>query len=106
MINRLSKRLELDYSNALVAIFELMLRGGVRAKDLLPVCVRCLKRAESRSTLSKQGECGGLTIAAGGVGHPRLGRVEEKSCRPRDRESCTRLHLTASFRRLSERSVS
>ena len=64
MINRLSKRLELDYSNVLVAIFELMLRGGVRAKDLLPVCVRCLKRAESRSTLSKQGECGGLTTAA------------------------------------------
>ena len=49
MTSRLSKGLEVDYSNALVAIFELMLRSGIRAKELLPACTRSLKRAEDRS---------------------------------------------------------
>jgi hypothetical protein len=62
MSNTFSRRLELDYSNVLVAIFELMLRGGIRAKELLPVCIGCLERAETR--LSRKDECGGLMTAA------------------------------------------
>ena len=47
-MNRLSKQIEADYSNILVAIFELMLRGGIRAEDLLPVCIRSLERADTK----------------------------------------------------------
>jgi hypothetical protein len=64
MTKGLSKRLELDYSNILVAIFELMLRAGIRGKDLLPVCLRSLERAESRSRRNQREECGGLVTAA------------------------------------------
>jgi hypothetical protein len=65
MTGELSKRLKLDYSNILVAIFELMLRAGIRAKDLLPTCVVALKRAEKRASASRrQDESGGLVIAA------------------------------------------
>lgn len=64
MINRLSKRVELDYSNILVAIFELMLRGGVRASALLPVCIRSLERAEKRSRSKQKNQGGGLITAA------------------------------------------
>jgi len=64
MTRGLSKRLELDYSNILVAIFELMLRAGIRGKDLLPVCVRSLERAEIRSSRNQREECGGLVTAA------------------------------------------
>jgi len=62
MTKGLSKRLELDYSNILVAIFELMLRAGIRGKDLLPVCLRSLERAESRSRRNQREECGGLVV--------------------------------------------
>jgi hypothetical protein len=41
-----------------------MLRSGVGAKKLLPLCIRCLKRAESRSSAGKEDECGGLITAA------------------------------------------
>jgi hypothetical protein len=64
MINRLSKRLEFNYSNLLVAIFELMLRGGVRASGLLPVCVKSLKRAEKKSRSKQKNQGGGLITAA------------------------------------------
>jgi hypothetical protein len=64
MSRRLSKRLEIDYSNVLVAIFELMLRGGGRAKDLLPLCVSSLNRAEAKSHLNRKDEAGGLVTAA------------------------------------------
>jgi hypothetical protein len=48
-MNRLSQQVEIDYSNILVAVFELVLRGGIRAADLLPVCVKSLERAEAKS---------------------------------------------------------
>jgi hypothetical protein len=64
MTRRLSKRLEIDYSNVLVAIFELMLRGGVRAKDLLPLCVSSLTRADAKSRMKRRDEPVGLVTAA------------------------------------------
>jgi hypothetical protein len=64
MSNKLSKRLELDYSNILVAIFELMLRAGIREKDLLPVCIKSLERAELRARKDQKEECGGLVAAS------------------------------------------
>jgi len=53
---RLSKQLQLDYSNVLVAIFELSLRSGFEAKDLLRVCTRSLKRAERQRHLNCEAE--------------------------------------------------
>jgi hypothetical protein len=64
MSNKLSKQLQLDYSNVLVAIFELSFRSGIRAKDLLPVCIRSLKRAETMCRLKQKAEYGGLVTAA------------------------------------------
>jgi hypothetical protein len=65
MTTSLSKRLQLDYSNALVSIFELMLRGGVRARDLLPTCRSALEHAEKKAAVARrQDESGGLVIAA------------------------------------------
>ena len=63
-MNRSSKQVEVDYSNILVAIFELMLRGGVRAKDLLPVCVRSLERADAKCRLGRRSQGNGLIAAA------------------------------------------
>jgi hypothetical protein len=63
-MNRLPKQVEIDYSSILVAIFELMLRGGVRAGDLLPVCIRSLKRAETKSRFSRRSQGNGLVAAA------------------------------------------
>jgi hypothetical protein len=48
MTARFSKRLELDYSNVLVAIFDLMLTGGIQGTDPLAMCTRALKQAEAR----------------------------------------------------------
>jgi len=53
---KLSKQLQLDYSNALVAIFELSLRSGIGAQDLLRVCMRSLKRAERQCHLNRGAE--------------------------------------------------
>jgi hypothetical protein len=64
MTTRFSKRLELDYSMVLVAIFDLMLTGGIQAKDLWAVCTRALKEAEARVRLGQRRESGGLLIAA------------------------------------------
>jgi len=64
MATRVPKRLELDYSNVLVAIFELMLGGGIDAKDLATVCARALRRAEVKVRLSRRDESGGLVMAA------------------------------------------
>lgn len=63
-MNRLSKQVETDYSNILVAIFELMLRGGVRTGDLLPVCIRSLERADAKCRLGRRGQGNGLIAAA------------------------------------------
>lgn len=65
MTTLLSKRLQLDYSNVLISIFELMLRGGIRAKELLPTCVTALEHAEMKAAARRrQDESGGLVIAA------------------------------------------
>lgn len=64
MSNKLSKQLQVDYSNVLVAIFELSFRSGIRAKDLLPVCIRSLERAERMCRLGQKAEYGGLVTAA------------------------------------------
>lgn len=64
MSNTLSKQLQLDYSNVLVALFELSIRSGIRAKDLLRVCMRSLKRAESKCRLNGKAEYGVLLTAA------------------------------------------
>jgi hypothetical protein len=64
MSNRRLKRLASDYSNVLITIFELMLRSGVRAKELLPLCISSLNRAEARSHLKRKDESGGLVTAA------------------------------------------
>jgi len=64
MTRRTAKGVQLDYSNVLVAIFELMLRGGVRTKDLLPVCVKSLGRAQAKCRLRRVDEVGGLVTAA------------------------------------------
>jgi hypothetical protein len=58
MNNELSKQLQLDYSNVLVAIFELLFRNGVPAKNLLRVCMRSLKRAENKCRLNRKAEYG------------------------------------------------
>jgi hypothetical protein len=64
MTSRLSKGLEVDYSNVLVAIFELMLRSGIRSKELLPACIRSLERAEDRSHSRLRDDGNGLASVA------------------------------------------
>src|SRR5947208_15664387 len=64
MTARFSKRLKLDYSNVLVAIFDLMLTGGIQGTDLLAICTRALKQAEAKVRSGQQAGTGGLVIAA------------------------------------------
>ena len=61
---KLSKQLQLDYSNVLVAIFELSFRSGIGAKDLLQVCMRSLKLAERQCRLNPKAEYGVAFAAA------------------------------------------
>jgi len=63
-MDRLSKQVEVDYSNILVAIFELMLRGGFQSRDLLAVCIKSLERAETKSRLTQKSRESGLIAAA------------------------------------------
>jgi hypothetical protein len=64
MPTRTANGIQLDYSNVLVAIFELMLRSGVQAGDLLPVCVKSLGRAQARCRSNRVDDVGGLVTAA------------------------------------------
>ena len=64
MTNRLSKRFEIEYSKLLVAMFELMLMSGVRARDLVPLCIRALQHAETRTRPSRKDEYDGFKTAA------------------------------------------
>jgi hypothetical protein len=64
MATRLAKRLKLDYSHVLVAIFELMLSAGIAVKDLEAVCITSLSRAEAKARLGRRDETGGLVTAA------------------------------------------
>jgi hypothetical protein len=61
---KLSKRLEVDYSNVLVAMFELMMRGGLQEKDLSRICAASIKRAEVKSRMTRREDSGGLVTAA------------------------------------------
>jgi hypothetical protein len=63
-MSKLSKQVESDYSNILVAIFELMLQSGVRAGDLVPVCISSLERAERRCRVGAKSQGNGLIAAA------------------------------------------
>ena len=63
-MNGSSKGLKVDYSNVLVAIFELMLRSGIQARELLPACIQSLERAEDRSHSRRKDECTGLANVA------------------------------------------
>jgi len=60
----MSKRLESDYCDILVAIFELMLRGGIRYNDLLPLGIRSLERAQRRYNSNRKNEGSGPVTAA------------------------------------------
>jgi hypothetical protein len=62
--NMPSNRLETDYVNVLSAIFELMLGTGMPASDLLKVCTRSLRRAETKVRSGSKEESGGLVTAA------------------------------------------
>lgn len=64
MATRVSKRLELDYSNILVSIFELMLSAGIDPGELATVCKTALNRAEAKIRSNRKDESGGLVIAA------------------------------------------
>ena len=41
-----------------------MLRGGIEAKDLFPICTSSIKRARVRARSNQVNECGGLVTAA------------------------------------------
>jgi hypothetical protein len=58
MTVKASKHRDLDYSVLLVVIFALMLKDGVRAKDLLSVCARALEEAEAAAPLRQASEPG------------------------------------------------
>src|SRR5438132_292773 len=64
MIAKSSKDLELDYSNVLVAIFDLMLAGGIQGTDVLAICTRALKQAEAKARSGHRAGSGGLASAA------------------------------------------
>jgi len=65
MTNVMSKPLQQNYSDLLASIFELMLRGGTRSKELMALCIRALERAETNSHVSlESSEYGGLMTAA------------------------------------------
>ena len=64
MTTSMSRRLEADYCNILVTIFELMLRGGVRSKELLPLCIRSLECAEQKYRANRKAKENGLVTAA------------------------------------------
>jgi hypothetical protein len=63
MTTRLSKRLKLDYSKVLTAIFELMLNAGVASETLESECSSALRRAEERARLGRVQETGDFVTA-------------------------------------------
>lgn len=64
MHTRSTKRLSRDYSQALTALFAFMLNNGLQSRELLSVCTRALKRAESRARLGSMAPSGGLATAS------------------------------------------
>ena len=64
MHTRSTKRLSRDYSQALTTLFAFMLNNGLQSRELLSVCTRALKRAESRARLGSMAPSGGLATAS------------------------------------------
>src|SRR5690348_12358386 len=64
MRTRSTKRLSRDYSQALTALFAFMLNNGLQSKELLSVCTRALKNAESKARLGGMAPSGGLATAS------------------------------------------
>jgi hypothetical protein len=64
MYTRSTKRLSGDYSQALTALFAFMLNNGLQSKELLTVCTRALKKAESRARVASIAPSGGLATAS------------------------------------------
>ena len=64
MANNPSKRLQIDYTNVLVSIFDLMLSTGFKAGDLERMCMSALGRAAANARVGTRDETGGLMTAA------------------------------------------
>jgi hypothetical protein len=64
MANNPSKRLQSDYTNVLVSIFDLMLSAGFEARDLERLCMSALGRAAANARVGTKDETGGLMTAA------------------------------------------
>jgi len=61
---RSTKRLSRDYSQALTALFAFMLNNGLESRELLSVCTRALKKAESKARRGSMAPSGGLATAS------------------------------------------
>ncbi len=64
MANSPSKRLQTDYTNVLVRIFDLMLSTGLKAGELERICISALGRAAANARVGTKDETGGLMTAA------------------------------------------
>jgi hypothetical protein len=64
MHTRSKKRLSRDYSQALTALFAFMLNNGLQSRELLSVCTRALKKAESKARRGSMAASGGLATAS------------------------------------------
>lgn len=64
MANNPSKRLQIDYTNVLAGIFDLMLSTGFKAGDLETICMSALGRAAANIRVGTRDETGGLMTAA------------------------------------------
>lgn len=64
MYARSRKRLSRDYLQALTALFAFMLNNGLQSRELLSVCTRALKKAESKARLGSMAPSGGLATAS------------------------------------------
>ena len=64
MANNPSKRLQTDYTNVLVSIFDLMLSTGVKAGELEKICLSAIGRAAANARVGTRDETGGLMTAA------------------------------------------
>lgn len=59
-----TKRLSRDYSQALATLFAFMLNNGLQSRELLSICTRELKKAESKDRLGSMAPSGGLAMAS------------------------------------------
>ncbi len=64
MANNLSKRIQSDYTNVLVSMFDLMLSTGFEASALERMCTSALGRAAAKARVGTKDETGGLMTAA------------------------------------------